>query len=980
MKKILAVLLMIAFTLAIPPALRADSMSGDYLCELGINYYEDGDYANALHEFNKALMVDPYNATAKEYIALIHQETTGYYSDAPAARSRYASESAPYRTYPQQPPYSEEDLKITSRETQVTAQRTDDTSCCVKAVSPAPARPAAVKPARKRIVHTSEEGPDVQPQTRQPVYDGQRKIKAVVEEEDAGLLDSTPHFVLSGQVQASIGIDSSDGFIWKRANFDMNEKNWRMLSYDNWNKMENTHDYRIFDRLRLNLDTDNKTGFGFHTTIIVDPWSFTGSTDEVTIGGAGGDYARVKLKYSANSDYTLNESGYTRLNGDSYSLPEIEVKNGKTVPTTIRTAFGNTITIPAMEIHKEFQPLRELWAEYKEENAFFRIFPFGYENQALTFDDPLRLSNNKTWWENSPWTNSWKPGIYNSGSTPVDFTKGYWDNGNSFSVKDSEGSRLTQLRGATLKIGKAGETQLSSTIAAARDWWQEYEDIDNAISATRFTSRIGDSLKVGASYGLRMGFVNTELYDDDEEGQTDARNMVGGIDAQWELTQGILASAETAVSHSDYDMTSVYRTTKRGNAFFGSLMGRNDAQVMILDEKYGFDGIAPQKGESFFTKWRLMGAHMDEGFDTSLSNYKETRDDEFWSRHIHFRKPFKLYSLGFYEEPMTFDSINTYAIGNGIDVGRDVVGLRVESALLDQKINNLIDVRNVHATNGKYIETVARDELTFALTDKLTFKGLGLYNDLPKTHAGTDPFIFNPITGRYYDNNQIIDGADPSVKTWGSGLEYEFTDWFSINGTWEHTNDYYLGYDGFPRGILNDGNMSVITTEYNKRYRELRNWLYNQQYFPNAPYPTYDIFKAGLRFLPIEKIEIYLDYTRNEYGKAGQVDNNMNHIGIEINYLPVEKLRLSLHYQYSRWQDLDVITEGNTKMYGHHNVFAEIMYCMSKNEDFVLQFGEAGRMPMYGEIITITWDPYPGSLWRSIDTQHLVRMFYRKRF
>jgi hypothetical protein len=329
---------------------------------------------------------------------------------------------------------------------------------------------------------------------------------------------------------------------------------------------------------------------------------------------------------------------------------------------------------------------------------------------------------------------------------------------------------------------------------------------------------------------------------------------------------------------------------------------------------------------------------------------------------------------------LTFDSIKPFAIGNGIDAGRDVLGLRVETAMFDQKALNLLDIRNVRTTEGKYVETVTRDEITISLTDKLTFKGLGLYNDLPKTHAGTDPFIFDPLTGRYYDNNQILDNKDPSVKTWGSGLEYEFTDWLSVNGTWEHTNDYYLGYDGFPRSILSDGNMSVISTEYNKRYRELRSWLYDQQYFPNAPYPTYDIFKAGLRFLPIDKVEIYLDFTRNEYEKAGQVDNNMNHVGVEINYLPINKLRLALHYQYSRWQDLDTLTQGNTKVTGHHNAFVEAMYYISKNEDLVLQFGEAGRMPMYGEIVTVTWDPYPGSIWRSLDTQHFIRLYYRKKF
>ena len=44
-----------------------------YLCEIGIKYYNDGDYAQALHEFKKVLILSPDNKLAQKYIELIDQ-------------------------------------------------------------------------------------------------------------------------------------------------------------------------------------------------------------------------------------------------------------------------------------------------------------------------------------------------------------------------------------------------------------------------------------------------------------------------------------------------------------------------------------------------------------------------------------------------------------------------------------------------------------------------------------------------------------------------------------------------------------------------------------------------------------------------------------------------------------------------------------------------------------------------------------------
>jgi hypothetical protein len=306
--------------------------------------------------------------------------------------------------------------------------------------------------------------------------------------------------------------------------------------------------------------------------------------------------------------------------------------------------------------------------------------------------------------------------------------------------------------------------------------------------------------------------------------------------------------------------------------------------------------------------------------------------------------------------------------------------LRIESALFDNKVDNLFDVRNVHATSdGKFIENVARDEVTWEVTDKLTAKALGIYQKMPKTLYHTDPFTVDPDTGLSYANDWVEDDMNASLKTGSLGAEYAFFDWLALNGIWEYTNDYYLGYDGYPRTAFNSGNNSYLYWDNYNKYRQDNNWLYNQGYYPAPPYEFYNIFKTGLSIDPLPGMEIYLDYTRNEYEKAGQISDNMNHFGFELGYTPIPRFSMFFKYTYSRWQDLDSIAQGIEKASGHHNVFTEFTYRFSADQDITLQFGEASRDPYMGGVLDIGWDPYGGSL-GTIDTQHIFRLYYRKKF
>jgi hypothetical protein len=301
--------------------------------------------------------------------------------------------------------------------------------------------------------------------------------------------------------------------------------------------------------------------------------------------------------------------------------------------------------------------------------------------------------------------------------------------------------------------------------------------------------------------------------------------------------------------------------------------------------------------------------------------------------------------------------------------------LRVETVLPQSRLENLFDVRNVHEANGKFIENVIRDELTFGLTDKLTAKLLGIYHKLPKTTGGVDPFIFDTATGEYLANAAIQDEMSPTLKTGSAGLEYAFTEWAAISGVWERTNDSTLGTDNFPRGVLNSSSMTTFS-EYDRNYRREYPFLYSQGFYPLPPYDYFDIFKTGLRLSPMETMEIYLDYTRNEFKGAGMIDDNMNHIGLEVAYMPTKKLGLLFKYTYSRWNDVNRLLDGHDKIYmGFHNFFSELRYLPWQDDELVLQYGEGGRSP----IASVTFDPFGGSL-STLETQHIFRMYYRRKF
>lgn len=898
----------------------AQGQAVEYLCELGKSFYSLGRVDDALTEFKKALIIDPSNQVAKDYINKIFGQNLS-----PVSENITVSESV-----------------------------------VLKAGDPVGQKVFASKD------QAMEEALfNIEPKT---AASGDQVLG---EKKENGLMLGP--LSITGQAQLSFGVASPEDFIWKRANFDLNEKlmSWRMVSDAAFNRRFNTYDPAVYDSLSINLDTLNKQGFNLHTNVTVDPWSFTGKTNKVTVT-SGGDSAEVQMYYWSNTGYIVNHTLYTSLKGDTINIPELKVVDGKTNPVTVTSGFWtNSFNIPAMKVSRQFQPVRELWLDYSNDQIKFKAFPIAYQDQAYTSDDPLTITNHGIWWKDSKWLRMYSPGIYNSADPGgVSFTKGRWDDSLSFLSKDSTGKYLTALRGFSFSFDPNEATSFDTTFATPKHLWQDYAIADNVINASRLKHYFADNFMAGATFTSRLGFLT------DPSQTLDSQNYVGGVDLGYEIIDGLKAQGEVLYSKSLYDMSnSTYDTDARGNAYYLSFIGRYP-QKSIMDLKYGYDEIALDKDENFLLKSKLYASRMDRGFDSALSDYHNSRQDVFWSRHIHFRKPMDYYGQGLAGANTNWGELNSTRIGDGIDNGRNTIGFRFET-FLEDRLYNLFDVRNVHDVNGKFIENVVRDEAAVKITDKLTGKALGIYQKLPRTHKGIDPFIFDGKTGDFFQNSATPDGNDPTIKTGSVGLNYDFFDWLSLNGIYERTNDYTLAYGNFPQGLLkDDSTLNSVFFQNDNRYLTIWPSLSNQGIFPQAPYEFYNVFKTGLRLMPVDNMEIYLDYTRNEYESPVMISDSMNHIGMEFIYMPVKKLGMLFKYTYSRVQDLTRLQNGNGNTLGHHNFFSEFRYLPSKDAELILQYGVGDTNSISN---SASLDPYGGGL-LTLDTQHIIRAYYRRKF
>ncbi len=748
---------------------------------------------------------------------------------------------------------------------------------------------------------------------------------------------------VSGEVRSTVGI-TRDDFLLQEANGDLNERNFRVFSGP---FRYNTFDPRVFSRLRLNLDTTEQQGLQFHSNLTVDPWSVVGKTARVTVvGTTPTDSVEVELKWWSATNTAINETLLTLTNGDSIATPEIEVSEGRTVPTSVKSVFSNTFQIPSLEVDYTFQPIRWFWTGYRNDVVDLRVFPLALEDQALTSDDPLHLSNHHIYWEPSPWLDEWRAGRLNVGATPDDFTRGEWSDDLAFFTRDSDLTRLTALRGGSLRWQVFDGTSLQAAIASPKGLWQEYERFDSFVAMTRVKQELfEDRVSLGGLYTARWGY---------NKRSKDATNTVYAVDVSVAPWEGTKIESEGAISHALEDRTSAFKHDRRGWAWHSALT--NDWWGERLSS-------------------RLYYTHMDAGFEPGLANYRNTRQDQFWGRHLRFKRRPRLFTAVSPVSSLRWEDIDAVRIGDGVDIGRDAVGFRLLGSFWDKQVQPSVDVRNVHQTRGKYVETVIRQENTVHPLKWLTAKTLFIYHDLPKTIGGLDPFVVNADTNRPLNNAAIVNGRNPSLTTFSVGAELAPRETVSVWGIWERTNDTTIATGNFPRGLLNDTTFATFTDE-DQVIRFQSPFLYSQGFFPQPPYPFFDIFRAGVFLAPTEDLEMSLDWTRNEFEHAGQIDDNLNHLGLMAGWSPTKRLIVIGRYVVS-WA-IDVTNEnagGGAKFASHHGLYGRLTWKATSDSDLSVEFGEAALGPS----ILFTVDP-SGDSYPTLDTEHLVRIIYSNRF
>ncbi|MBI3319056.1 MAG: hypothetical protein HYZ89_00485, partial [Candidatus Omnitrophica bacterium] len=584
----------------------------------------------------------------------------------------------------------------------------------------------------------------------QPQSSAHRKLLEPVNQQIAPLS-------ISGEVRTTAGIRRDD-FVLDDANGDLNERNFRVFSGA---LRYNTFDPRIFSRLRLNVDTTSDTPWQVHSNMTVDPWSFVGKTNRVTVvGDTPSDSVEVELKWWAPTNTAINETFLTLKNGDSIATPEIEVAEGRTAATVVKSTFGNVFRIQSQEVDYTFQPIRWFWTGYKNDVVDFRLFPLALQDQALSSDDPLQLSNHHIYWEPSPWLDEWRRGNFNVGTTPKDFTRGEWSNALTFFTRDSELTRLTALRGTSLQWHQ-NDTSFQAALTSPKGLWQEYDRFNSFVGMSRLKQGFfDDRLSLGGLYTTRWGY---------NERHIDSTNNVYALDmtaAPWDWLKW---DNEGAVSKSTQDRTSSFKSDSRGWAWQSALTTRWWQERRLMS--------------------RFSYTHMDQGFDPGLANYRHTRKDQFWGRHLALKRRLRLLEGINPPSPVSEDEIESVRIGNGVDIGRDVLGFRLSGSFLDNHLEPLLDLRNVHQTNGKYVETVVRNENTIRPVKWLTTKTLFIYHDLPPTVAGVDPFIVNVDNDRALRNAAIKNGRDPSLTTYSLGAEFAPIEEFALWAAWERTDD-----------------------------------------------------------------------------------------------------------------------------------------------------------------------------------------------
>ena len=721
------------------------SEASRYLVEIGRSYYQQGNYPEAEHEFKKALMADAQDPQAQYYLNLVLSKIkpTGsipeykYEQDISLSNVPSYSSRRPLKQYVRGRDMSKDLDRIES----ILNHRKSKNS----KLSSGSNQVRLTENKNQKIVSGNKTKTTKVPLSEPTVSRGEKLLN------------------ISGDYQISFGITPHD-FIWKNANADKAgvpyEKNWRYLWGSN---RYNTYDEAIFDRLRVNFKANESKadeGWGGFLQFVVDPWTFIGvakvdaprsqsineSTGVVTSDTPVTDWAHIKLKYASGSSRTIDEV-YRSDQGNIVVVPETKINHGN-FPLTWANGASESwgghgqFEISPSGIDYMYRPIRQFFVDYKSPGFKFRFFPMAYDNQALSSDDPLRLSNNHIWWEESPWLDSYEPSrVFSRSGNPL--KTGRWVRRWSFIARDSDLQRLTFLRGVSFTLDTLSGLNIKFTEAAPMSLWDRYEFVNSIEGALRVTYNIDDKNTIGFTHTNKLGLAKRSLQ---------AKNFVYAVD--YSRILDAYSKLYSQVAHSTMDV--------------------NEANGVDTSSS----GYAYKLGYKHKDKIRIVNAsvtYIDNDFYPGLSNYRYTSFDPFWSKHIRF--------AGISPEDKA-----SY-LGDSIERNR-LAAVFTYKWLFGKDKDILFNLRNAHTTNGAFVDNTVRMEGEYRAWVPVLFKWLLWYKRRPKTTAGRDPIITTNTIYSFTDyfsgdtefvrNDAVEGGKDPSTGHFGIGTKYDFNKFFPL--------------------------------------------------------------------------------------------------------------------------------------------------------------------------------------------------------
>ncbi|MFH1645534.1 MAG: tetratricopeptide repeat protein [Candidatus Omnitrophota bacterium] len=917
----------------------------EYYLNKGDEFLDEGKLENAKKSFEKALLIQPDSEEVKsklQQISVIARSSEG---------TTKQSKTPSYK----KSKYSWHGKKKISRE-----KAQDDALARVVGGASGPEQNNVSDIRSQEAASTNSNSPSFDfslPESSKEFYDEyidpnklNNAVNSQIKRGSKAINDAIAPATFKGEYRLAFGA-ASDDFIWKDANADKysvpGDVNYRYLfGKDQYN----TYDKAVYSRIKFQLDNPITDTWSLYNEAVIDPWTFVGKK-RVFVKGSDGDLVEMDLKYWSNTRSTLNET-YRSERGDIINLQENKIKDGKTTSETYtgQTDWGpNNFGLSEFEIDRMYVPLRKSWVKYDSEPYYAKVFFMSDQYEALTSDDPMRLSNNKVWWEESSWLDTYDPSeVFERvvSSAPTAFSgmaqplkKGQWIRNQSFVAKDSEQTRLTFLRGVSFGGGTEGGTTFDFVAAAPRNLWDTYDQATSIPAALRVKMPVTEELELGTLYTLKMGLRHNSA---------EAFNNLLAVDASYDLLGQVKLFGEVAATNMYVEEASGYETNDTG---FGCKFG-------MSHENFPKDTKA---GEDYY-KVELGIGHMNDRFFPGLSNYRFTRKDFEYAKHIYFDR------LNPSNEEIMF--------GDGLDIARNSITLSAQTLLPEYNIESDLDFRMVHSDGGDFIENAFRSEIGYKPVEKLTIKGLLYYLHLPRTTKGFDPLInaknsytaftdYFAYEDTFLENSAVEPGKDPSIGAFSGGLNYDFTDYLSAPAIYEFTNDP----KDWPRGLFNnvyvtDGFLDDVVWD------KIVPFVYNQGSFGLPPYEYYNIYKLNCTYFPIDPLEVNLSYVYNENKYAMAVDDNCTHNGVELKYKPNNRLTLGFLYQYTRQRDIyrEIIMNEGYKYEGHHNVFAGMDYLLNNDQHLSLTFGEYVG---YDNVC-----PESHNSISALDTRHIVRVAY----